>query len=153
MASGAQKIPVTVITGFLGAGKTTLIRNLLETASGQRIALIINEFGDVGFDGELLKGCGQTACSGENIVELANGTSIGGREVVLMAGPCSVESSEQILGVAAELKSAGATVLRGGAFKPRTSPGFNCKAVANDVLASSKRSNLVWASPRLRQAS
>lgn len=56
------------------------------------------------------------------IVELANGTSIGGREVVLMAGPCSVEGPEQILGVAAELRSAGATVLRGGAFKPRTSP-------------------------------
>ena len=73
MTSGAQKIPVTVITGFLGAGKTTLIRNLLETASGQRIALIINEFGDVGFDGELLKGCGDAACPADDIVELANG--------------------------------------------------------------------------------
>jgi 3-deoxy-7-phosphoheptulonate synthase len=56
------------------------------------------------------------------IIELANGTVIGGREVVLMAGPCSVESEEQILGVARSLKDAGATVLRGGAFKPRTSP-------------------------------
>jgi len=73
MALSTQKIPVTVITRFLGAGKTTLIRNLLETVSGKRIALIINEFGDVGFDGELLKGCGDAACPGENIVELANG--------------------------------------------------------------------------------
>lgn len=56
------------------------------------------------------------------IVELANGTRIGGRDVVLMAGPCSVESEEQILTIAHRLRAAGATVLRGGAFKPRTSP-------------------------------
>jgi 3-deoxy-7-phosphoheptulonate synthase len=56
------------------------------------------------------------------IIELSNGTRIGGEEVVLMAGPCSVESEEQILGVAHRLRAAGATVLRGGAFKPRTSP-------------------------------
>ena len=64
---------MTVLPGFLGAGKPTLIRNLLETASGKRIALIINEFGDVGFDGELLKGCGDAACPADDIVELANG--------------------------------------------------------------------------------
>jgi 3-deoxy-7-phosphoheptulonate synthase len=56
------------------------------------------------------------------IVELPNGTRIGGDEVVLMAGPCSVESQEQILEIAHRLRAAGATVLRGGAFKPRTSP-------------------------------
>ena len=56
------------------------------------------------------------------IIELANGTRIGGNEVVLMAGPCSVESEEQILSVAHRLRDAGATILRGGAFKPRTSP-------------------------------
>jgi len=67
------KVPATVVTGFLGAGKTTLIRNLLETAGGKRIALIVNEFGDVGIDGELLKGCGDALCSDEDIVELANG--------------------------------------------------------------------------------
>ncbi|GAB4235988.1 MAG: cobalamin biosynthesis protein CobW [Methyloligellaceae bacterium] len=67
------KIPATVVTGFLGAGKTTLIRNLLQTANGRRIALIVNEFGDVGVDGELLKGCGDAACRDEDIVELANG--------------------------------------------------------------------------------
>jgi 3-deoxy-7-phosphoheptulonate synthase len=56
------------------------------------------------------------------VVELANGTRIGGDEVVVMAGPCSVESEEQILNIARRLRDAGATVLRGGAFKPRTSP-------------------------------
>jgi cobalamin biosynthesis protein CobW len=67
------KIPATVITGFLGAGKTTLIRNLLQNANGRRIALIINEFGDVGVDAEILKGCGQEACAEDDIIELANG--------------------------------------------------------------------------------
>jgi cobalamin biosynthesis protein CobW len=67
------KIPATVITGFLGAGKTTLIRNLLNSANGRRIALIINEFGDIGVDGELLKDCGEETCSEEDIVELTNG--------------------------------------------------------------------------------
>ena len=51
-----SKIPTTVVTGFLGAGKTTLIRHLLQNAKGRRLALIVNEFGDVGVDGELLKG-------------------------------------------------------------------------------------------------
>ena len=67
------KIPVTIITGFLGAGKTTLIRHLLENAGGRRLALIINEFGDVGVDGDILRSCGVEACPDENIVELANG--------------------------------------------------------------------------------
>ena len=69
----SNKIPVTVITGFLGAGKTTLIRNMLENADGRRLALIINEFGDIGVDGEVLKGCGDEACKEDDIVELANG--------------------------------------------------------------------------------
>jgi 3-deoxy-7-phosphoheptulonate synthase len=56
------------------------------------------------------------------IVELSNGTRIGGPEIVLMAGPCSVESEAQILSAAERVRAAGATVLRGGAFKPRTSP-------------------------------
>ena len=72
-----RRIPATVITGFLGAGKTTLIRHLLEHANGRRIALIVNEFGDVGVDGELLRGCGDANCTAEleegDIVELANG--------------------------------------------------------------------------------
>ena len=68
-----SKVPTTVITGFLGAGKTTLIRHLLQNARGRRLALIINEFGDVGVDGELVKGCNDAACPDEDIVELANG--------------------------------------------------------------------------------
>src|SRR5471030_2682415 len=66
-----EKIPATVITGFLGAGKTTLIRNLLLNAGGRKLALIINEFGDVGVDGDILKSCG--GCPEDNIIELANG--------------------------------------------------------------------------------
>ncbi|TIR86601.1 MAG: cobalamin biosynthesis protein CobW, partial [Mesorhizobium sp.] len=73
MTASLSRVPCTVITGFLGAGKTTLIRNLLENAKGKRLAIIVNEFGDVGIDGEILKGCGIDTCPEENIVELANG--------------------------------------------------------------------------------
>ena len=69
----SEKIPATVITGFLGAGKTTLIRHMLANAKGRRLALIINEFGDVGVDGEILKACGSDACGEDDIIELANG--------------------------------------------------------------------------------
>ena len=68
-----QKIPATVITGFLGAGKTTMIRNMLSNAGGKKIALIINEFGDLGVDGDVLKGCGAEACTEDDIIELTNG--------------------------------------------------------------------------------
>ncbi|HWK68720.1 MAG TPA: cobalamin biosynthesis protein CobW [Rhizobiaceae bacterium] len=73
MTASADRVPCTVVTGFLGAGKTTLIRHMLENANGKRIAIIVNEFGDVGIDGEILKSCGIEACSEENVVELANG--------------------------------------------------------------------------------
>ena len=68
-----RKVPVTIITGFLGAGKTTLVRHVLEHAEGRRLALIVNEFGDVGVDGAILKSCGVESCPEENIVELTNG--------------------------------------------------------------------------------
>jgi cobalamin biosynthesis protein CobW len=67
------KIPATVITGFLGAGKTSLIRHLLENANGRRLALVINEFGDLGVDGEILKACGIEGCAEDDVIELANG--------------------------------------------------------------------------------
>ena len=71
--AGKAKIPTTVITGFLGAGKTSLVQHLLRTARGRRIALIINEFGDVGIDGEVLRSCGIESCAEDAIIELANG--------------------------------------------------------------------------------
>ena len=75
-----HKLPVTVVTGFLGAGKTTLVRHLLQNNHDRRIAVLVNEFGEVGIDGELLRDC--QVCDGEenanhgiadNIVELTNG--------------------------------------------------------------------------------
>ncbi|MEX0280333.1 MAG: cobalamin biosynthesis protein CobW [Arenibacterium sp.] len=67
------KLPVTVITGFLGSGKTTLIRGLMQNPGGKRLAVVVNEFGDVGVDGEILKSCAIPDCPAENIMELANG--------------------------------------------------------------------------------
>lgn len=67
------KIPVTVITGFLGAGKTTLIRHLMQNPQGKRLAILVNEFGTLGVDGDILKSCADEMCPVENIVELANG--------------------------------------------------------------------------------
>ena len=71
--SDLAKIPVTVITGFLGAGKTTLIRHLMTNAGGRRLAVLVNEFGTVGVDGDILKSCAIDDCPAENIVELYNG--------------------------------------------------------------------------------
>ena len=68
-----SKIPVTVITGFLGSGKTTLIRHLMTHNQGKRLAVLVNEFGTVGVDGEVLNSCADENCPAENIVELANG--------------------------------------------------------------------------------
>ncbi|WP_062061201.1 cobalamin biosynthesis protein CobW [Aquimarina longa] len=72
MAIHTHKIPVTIITGFLGSGKTTLIHQIAKNANGRRLAIIVNEFGELGMDGEILKGndCG---CDEENILELSNG--------------------------------------------------------------------------------
>ncbi|MEP1766520.1 MAG: cobalamin biosynthesis protein CobW [Sulfitobacter sp.] len=67
------KVPVTVITGFLGSGKTTLVRQLIQNPGGKRLAVIVNEFGDVGVDGDILKSCAIPDCPAENILELANG--------------------------------------------------------------------------------
>jgi cobalamin biosynthesis protein CobW len=67
------KVPCTIVTGFLGAGKTTLVRHVLENAGGRRLAVIVNEFGDVGIDGDILKSCGIESCTEDSIVELSNG--------------------------------------------------------------------------------
>lgn len=75
MQASLRKIPVTVVTGFLGSGKTTLLRHILRNAQGLRIAVIVNEFGELGIDGEILKGCG-IGCDeegGGQLYELANG--------------------------------------------------------------------------------
>ncbi len=72
-----HKIPVTVITGFLGAGKTTLLRHLLQNNQGKKIAVLVNEFGEVGIDGELLRDCqvceDENEPTDQNIIELTNG--------------------------------------------------------------------------------
>ena len=69
----SAKIPATIVTGFLGAGKTTLVRHLLMNAGGRRIAVIVNEFGALGIDGEVLRACGIEGCADDDIVELSNG--------------------------------------------------------------------------------
>ncbi|MEM0906910.1 MAG: cobalamin biosynthesis protein CobW [Pseudomonadota bacterium] len=68
----SARIPVTIVTGFLGAGKTTLIRTVVEGVTGTRVAFIINEFGDMGFDGSLVEDCVDPSCQG-GVVELTNG--------------------------------------------------------------------------------
>ena len=68
-----SRIPATIITGFLGAGKTTLLRHVLQRAGGRRIAVIVNEFGALGIDGDTLRSCGIVGCTEDDIVELANG--------------------------------------------------------------------------------
>jgi len=72
-----RKIPATIVTGFLGSGKTTLLRHLLTHAEGRRIAVIVNEFGELGIDGELLLGCGigcdESGAPTGQLFELANG--------------------------------------------------------------------------------
>jgi len=71
-----HKIPVTIVTGFLGAGKTTLLRHLLQNNQGKKIAILVNEFGEVGIDGDLLRSCqvcDEDETETSNIIELANG--------------------------------------------------------------------------------
>jgi len=68
-----SKVPVTIVTGFLGAGKTTLISHLIRNAGGRRLAVVVNEFGMLGVDGDILQSCAIPDCPVENIVELANG--------------------------------------------------------------------------------
>lgn len=73
MSGSLARVPCTIVTGFLGAGKTTLIRHLLENPRGRRLAVVVNEFGDIGIDADILRGCGIPDCEEAAIVELANG--------------------------------------------------------------------------------
>src|SRR5260370_23096612 len=68
-----EKVPVTIITGFLGAGKTTLVRHLMQNPQGERLAILVNEFGDLGIDRDILKGCADANCPEDAVVELTNG--------------------------------------------------------------------------------
>ncbi|GGP00352.1 cobalamin biosynthesis protein CobW [Stakelama pacifica] len=72
-ADTLAKTPVTIITGFLGAGKTTLISHLIRNSGNRRLAVVVNEFGTLGVDGDILKGCAIPDCPAENVLELANG--------------------------------------------------------------------------------
>ncbi|MDX9698932.1 MAG: cobalamin biosynthesis protein CobW [Rhodocyclaceae bacterium] len=78
LPAAAGRIPATIVTGFLGSGKTTLLRHLLQNARGRRIAVIVNEFGELGIDGELLRNCAigceeDSASPSGTVFELANG--------------------------------------------------------------------------------
>jgi G3E family GTPase len=68
-----RRVAATVITGVLGAGKTSLVRHLLARAQGRRLAVLVDEFGELGIDRRLLLGCGDEACPEGDIVELADG--------------------------------------------------------------------------------
>src|SRR6202043_1283657 len=98
MTRSLARVPCTIVTGFLGAGKTTLIRHVLAHADGRRLAVLVNEFGDVGIDGEILKGCGDAACPEDKNVELANrcpcwtgADDVGPALDLVPAGPPAVE--------------------------------------------------------------
>ena len=69
----------------------------------------------------------------DTVIELSNGRSVGGNRLAVIAGPCSVESEAQIVGVAQAVKASGAAALRGGAFKPRTSP-YAFQGMGNDGI-------------------
>src|ERR1700709_2426959 len=65
-----KKIPVTIITGFLGSGKTTLVRHLIKNNKGRRLAIIVNDFGEMGIDGDLIRSC---CADGRDATELNRG--------------------------------------------------------------------------------
>ncbi len=74
--SDLSKIPDSIVTGFLGAGISTVITHLIRNAGGRRLAVVVNEFGTLGIDGDILQGCAIPDCPAENIVELANGCTL-----------------------------------------------------------------------------
>ena len=100
------------VLGAVGAGIDFDIRNVELLPGVQEVHRISSPY----------KLAGRSFRPEGTVVKLGNGVSIGGKEVIVMAGPCSVESREQIFTTAEAVAKAGAKVLRGGAFKPRSSP-------------------------------
>ncbi|MGM0415079.1 MAG: 3-deoxy-7-phosphoheptulonate synthase [Bacillota bacterium] len=109
LSEGVEK----TIIGVVGANgkKENLKSKLLTYASVEKVVIIVEPF----------KLTGRDFKPDKTVIELDD-VKIGGKNPVIMAGPCAVESEEQILETARAVKAAGAEILRGGAFKPRTSP-------------------------------
>jgi 3-deoxy-7-phosphoheptulonate synthase len=81
----------------------------------------------------------------DSVIDLGKGVKIGGKNLVVMAGPCSIENFDRLLEIGRSVKQAGACVLRGGAFKPRTSPySFQGWARAGWRCSSRQGSNSAW---------
>ena len=100
------------VLGAVGVPRKPLDPRLIEVLPGVREVIRISE---------PYKLAGRTFKPEDTVVDLA-GVPVGGAEVITMAGPCSVENPEQVAAVARSVAASGARVLRGGAFKPRTSP-------------------------------
>src|ERR1700688_981856 len=111
------------VLGAVGAGIDFDIRNLELLPGVQEVHLISSPY----------KLAGKSFRPEGTIVKLANGVAIGGNEVVVMAGPCTVETREQLFATAEAVAKAGARVLRGGAFKPRSSP-YSFQGHGEDAL-------------------
>jgi 3-deoxy-7-phosphoheptulonate synthase len=82
----------------------------------------------------------------DTIIQLPNGRTIGGKELCIIAGPCSVESEPQIVGIAEQVAASGATALRGGAYKPRTSP-YSFQGMGHDGIRLLQEANKVTGLP------
>src|SRR5208282_4342828 len=91
-----------------------MIINMAVNATEEQIDHVVKRIQECGFQAHLSRG--------EERVELGKGVSLGGTEIVAAAGPCAVESAAQIGEIAEKVARAGAKLLRGGAFKPRSSP-------------------------------
>jgi 3-deoxy-7-phosphoheptulonate synthase len=111
------------VLGAVGAGIDFDIRNLELLPGVQEVHRITSPY----------KLAGRSFRPEGTLVKLANGVDVGGNEVVVMAGPCSVESREQLFSTAETVAKAGAKVLRGGAFKPRSSP-YSFQGHGEDAL-------------------
>jgi 3-deoxy-7-phosphoheptulonate synthase len=101
------------VLGAVGQPRTSVDPRAIELIPGVREVVKISE---------PFKLVGRTFKAADTVVELGSGLKVGGAEVIVMAGPCSVETREQVEAVARSVSASGARVLRGGAFKPRSSP-------------------------------